>query len=200
MRAFTIKQVVDYGHSRDWKPLSKKAWKDFCGFIDRPPRPKDFQAANDFTDIYFRLTCESPEVRECFASLPQETALRQLHALADNKLERQKQKNDSLIEKYRGRRVWRLAGFDMGDMTTSLYTLNELEDWRNWAAGTFACMKPTVVARCEADGERAVVTIDWSYLFKTVNPDDPAFYNFEELAQHLSEYVSNRRNRQAELN
>lgn len=97
------------------------------------------------------------------------------------------------METLRHRRCWVLGRLYMEDQTVQRYTLQELEDWRNWAR-YFRYKHPTVTITAFTEDWQQIVCEDWSVWFQeTCGERCPSSENMAELAADLARFTNERR-------
>lgn len=112
-----------------------------------------------------------------------------LGAIAEREAKRQ-----AVINGFGDKRVWRLAGFYMEDVTMTRYTYKEVSDWISWDAHNLRHNHPQVAVVCER-GEEAGgdYHLDVSCYFSNPCNDRVRTPSFETLATRLRDYVQMRR-------
>lgn len=111
-----------------------------------------------------------------------------------------REEHRATIESLRHRRCWVLGGCYMEDRTIQRYTLQELEDWRDWAR-YFQFKDPTVVVTALAEDGSVITSDDWSLHFKeTCGERCPATEDMAKMAADLAAYTNERRGFHAQSN
>lgn len=208
MSTFTMTQVICFGAERLWKPLGKRAFKDFREqfALPRPASASEgIQQATAFGAAYDYLAEAGEAERFRVATmLDQDAAWSEVKTLMRAKeLERERAKEaerdearrttESLIEANRGRRSWRLCGTYLEDRTMAKYTLSELEAWRDWAAYfRFDRLVFGLSVECVDTDEQPLVAIDWTDAFADCC-GNPKRFDFEAICQDLYKYTQERR-------
>jgi hypothetical protein len=110
-------------------------------------------------------------------------------------------KRQAVIDQFGERRVWRLSGFHVEDLSMDRYTFGEIKDWLAWDAYNLRHNHASVSVICER-GEEAGGDwhLDVSEHFSNPCNDRVRTPSFETLATRLRDYVQMRRKNASQHN
>lgn len=103
-------------------------------------------------------------------------------------------RKQAVIAEFGARRVWRLAGLYVDELSTARYTWHEIASWLAWDAYSLRHNHAQVTAICErggADGED--FHVDISSHFGNPSGDRVRTPSFETLCRRLRDYTADAR-------
>lgn len=110
-------------------------------------------------------------------------------------------KRQAVIDQFGERRVWRLHGFYMEDLSMDRYTWSEIKEWLSWDAYNLRHNNACVSVVCErGDDAGGDWHLDVSEYFANPCNDRVRTANFETFATRLRDYVQMRRKNASQHN
>lgn len=182
------KKVIEFGESRNWNVLPKRALRAFREFSGLDV--EGFGADRALRFGYNALMVATPEERAACTDWQsvKDLMARQDRARIDAAKAREAE-TQATIASLAKKRVWTLNGLFMEEESVTRYTLEEIKRWVDWRTGCFVYREPSVYAQTVVDGR--TLSVDFSPFFRDVCGNRcPATENMFELAADLAAYTN----------